>query len=250
MVVVGGGPVGYCTALGLASHGVPVVLIEADDSVCFGSRAICISRRSLEIVERLGALDGFLDDGLPWTGGRSYYRDTEVLHFTMPQDENQKLPPMVNLAQYSIEQILLERAEAQPELIDIRWQTRVTGDRGARRWRAADARHAAKATTRSTPTGWWPPTAGAASCARRSACKLQGTSYEGRYVIVDILLDSHARPSGWPTSTRRATPARPCWCTSSPTTSGASTTSCATARTPTRPSSPRTSCRASRACSR
>src|SRR6478735_5014923 len=55
VVVVGGGPVGYTTALGLASHGVPVVLIEADDSVCSGSRAICISRRSLEIVERLGA---------------------------------------------------------------------------------------------------------------------------------------------------------------------------------------------------
>ena len=47
VVVVGGGPVGYCTALGLAAHGVPVVLIEADDSVCVGSRAICISRRSL-----------------------------------------------------------------------------------------------------------------------------------------------------------------------------------------------------------
>ena len=50
VVVVGGGPVGYSTALGLANHGVPVVLIEADDSVCSGSRAICISRRSLEIV--------------------------------------------------------------------------------------------------------------------------------------------------------------------------------------------------------
>ena len=49
VVVVGGGPVGYCTALGLANHGVPVVVLEADDSVCFGSRAICISRRSLEI---------------------------------------------------------------------------------------------------------------------------------------------------------------------------------------------------------
>ena len=60
VVVVGGGPVGYCTALGFASYGVPVVLVEADDSVCFGSRAICISRRSLEIVERLGAIDRFL----------------------------------------------------------------------------------------------------------------------------------------------------------------------------------------------
>src|SRR4029453_12662408 len=111
VVVVGGGPVGYCSALGLANHGVPVVLLEADDSVCFGSRAICISRRSLEIAERLGALPGFLKVGLPWTGGRSYYRGTEVLHFRMPADDNQKLPPMVNLAQYSIEQILLDRAK-------------------------------------------------------------------------------------------------------------------------------------------
>ena len=98
VVVLGGGPVGYCTALGLANHGVPVVVLEADDSVCFGSRAICISRRSLEIVERLGALPGFLAEGLPWTGGRSYYRDQEVLHVRMPQDANQKLPPMVNLS--------------------------------------------------------------------------------------------------------------------------------------------------------
>ena len=137
VVIVGGGPVGYCTALGLANHGVPVVVLEADDSVCFGSRAICISRRSLEIVERLGALPGFLHEGLPWTGGRSYYRDQEVLHFLMPQDAHQKLPPMVNLAQYSIEQFLLDACEKRPDLIEIRWQNKLVGvdsrDDGARR---------------------------------------------------------------------------------------------------------------------
>ena len=97
VTIVGGGPVGLALALGLANHGVASVVIEADDRVCFGSRAICISRRSLEIIERLGALQGFQEKGLPWTGGRSYYRDTEVLHFVMPHDENQKLPPMVNI---------------------------------------------------------------------------------------------------------------------------------------------------------
>ena len=127
VVIVGGGPVGLTAALGLATNGVPSVLVEADDSVCFGSRAICISRRSLEIEERLGALPGFLEKGLPWTGGRSFYRDTEVLHFKMPQDENQKLPPMVNLAQYHIEQFLLNTAEQEAELIDIRWQTKLVG---------------------------------------------------------------------------------------------------------------------------
>ncbi len=193
VVVVGGGPVGLTTALGLANHGVPVVLIEADDSVCTGSRAICISRRSLEIMERVGAVEGFKKIGLPWTGGRSYYRDAEVLHFTMPQDENQKLPPMVNLAQYHIEQILLDRAEQHAALIDIRWQTKVT---------AIDAREDGVRLTLSTPQGdyemradWLVAADGGRSFVRESmGMQLQGTSYEGRYVIVDILLDS-ARPT-------------------------------------------------------
>ncbi len=193
VVVVGGGPVGLTTALGLANHGVSCVLIEADDSVCFGSRAICISRRSLEIIDRLGAADGFLKTGLPWTGGRSFYRDTEVLHFRMPQDENQKLPPMVNLAQYHIEQFLLDAAERKADLIDIRWNTRVTALRAG-----ADG----VTLGLSTPKGdyrldadWVVACDGGRSFIRETmGLQLKGTSYEGRYVIVDILLDSE-RPT-------------------------------------------------------
>ncbi|WP_027794021.1 FAD-dependent oxidoreductase [Paraburkholderia acidipaludis] len=193
VTIVGGGPVGLAVALGLARHGVRAVLIEADASVCYGSRAICISRRSLEIVERLGALGGFLAKGLPWTGGRSYYRNDEVLHFQMPQDENQKLPPMVNLAQYHIEQFLLDAAEARADLIDIRWQTKVTAMR-------EDAQGATLQL--STPEGdyeiqtdWLVAADGGRSTIREAlGLKLAGTSYEGRYVIVDILLDSE-RPT-------------------------------------------------------
>ncbi len=169
------------------------MLIEADDSVCSGSRAICISRRSLEIIERLGAADGFLEKGLPWTGGRSFYRDAEVLHFTMPQDENQKLPPMVNLAQYHIEQFLLDAAMKQPDLIDIRWQTRAlsVADNGSGVTLQLD-----------TPDGgyaleadWLLACDGGRSGIRDAlGLQLRGASYEGRYVIVDIALESR-RPT-------------------------------------------------------
>lgn len=189
VVIVGGGPVGLATALGLANYGVPSVLIEADAGVCSGSRAICISRRSLEIIERLGAMKGFLEKGLPWAGGRSFYRDAEVLHFTMPQDENQKLPPMVNLAQYHIEQFLLDAAESKADLIDIRWQTRVTG---------VSARDDGVTLNLSTPGGsydldadWLVASDGGRSAVRDAlGLQLKGTSYEGRYVIVDIELKS------------------------------------------------------------
>jgi len=193
-VVVGAGPVGYTAAIGLAVQGVPVVLIEADDGVCFGSRATCFSRRTLEIMQRLGALQGFLDVGLPWTAGRSFYRDAEVLHFRMPHDEDQKLAPMVNMSQFQIEQILLDRAEELSDLIDIRWQTRVSaidaGDDGVRLALSSPAGDYA------LDADWVVACDGGRSFIREQlGLKFEGTTYEGRYVIVDILLDSD-RPTG------------------------------------------------------
>lgn len=193
VVIVGGGPVGLATALGVANFGVPVVIIEADDSVCVGSRAICVSRRSLEIIERLGALDGFLSEGLAWTGGRSFYREAEVLNFKMHQDENQKLPPMLNLAQYSIEQHLFNAVEAKGDLIDVRWQSKVT---------AIDARSDGVQLTIETPLGsyemdadWVVAADGGRSFVREAlGLQLRGDTYEGRYVIVDIVLDTE-RPT-------------------------------------------------------
>jgi 3-(3-hydroxy-phenyl)propionate hydroxylase len=111
----------------------------------------------------------------------------------MPQDENQKWPPMINLAQYQMEQILLDRAHRMPELIDIRWQARVT---------AVHPLHDRVRLAVSTPLGnyeldadWVVAADGGRSVVRDAlGLTLQGTSYEGRYVIVDISLDSQ-RPT-------------------------------------------------------
>lgn len=187
VVIVGGGPIGLCAALGLANHGIPSVLIEADESVCFGSRAICVSRRSQEILQRLGVLESFTQKGLPWTGGRSYYRNTEVLRFSMPHDDNQKLPPMLNIEQFYIEQFLLDEAERRSDLIDIRWATQLT-----------ELRHHRDGVTLSLDTAkgdytldadWLIAADGGRSHVREQmGLELKGTSYEGRYVIVDIML--------------------------------------------------------------
>ena len=192
VAIVGGGPVGMTLALALARQGVRSVLLEADDSVCTGSRAICISRRSLEIFKRLGVVDGFLQKGLPWTGGRSFYRDAEVFRFAMHQDNEQSLPPMINIAQYQIEQLLLDEIERHSDLIELRWQTRVTGieplpEGGARltlRTGATDIAWTMRA-------DWVVACDGGRSTIREAlGLKLSGTTYEGRYVIVDIELDS------------------------------------------------------------
>jgi 3-(3-hydroxy-phenyl)propionate hydroxylase len=189
VAIAGGGPIGLATALGLAKQGVPSIVIEADNSVCEGSRAICISRRSLQILQRLGVLDAFMAKGLPWTTGRSYYKDQEVLRFSMPHAQSDKLPPMINIAQYHIEQFLLDEARKFPELIDIRWASSVT---------QLQSRTDGVTLTVNNDLGeykldadWLVAADGGQSFIRKSlGLKLEGQAFTGKFVIVDIELHS------------------------------------------------------------
>jgi 3-(3-hydroxy-phenyl)propionate hydroxylase len=200
VAIVGGGPIGLATALGLATRGVACTVIEADDTVCMGSRATCVSRRSLEIIDRLGALGPFLAKGLAWTGGRSFHGETEVFRFAMPHDDTQRLPPMVNLQQYYIEDELLRVAERlndrTPGLVDIRWATRATAlDIGPAGVAIEVENEAGRGTLHAD---WLVACDGGQSFVRRTmGLALEGTAYEGRYVIIDIEL-----PSTHPTERR------------------------------------------------
>lgn len=53
VVVVGAGPVGLAAAIDLGQRGIPVLILDEDDTVSVGSRAICYAKRTLEILDRL-----------------------------------------------------------------------------------------------------------------------------------------------------------------------------------------------------
>lgn len=74
VVIVGAGPVGLATALGLAQRGVKVSVVDGGTSASYGSRATCYSRHTVEICDRLGYGAQVEKRALGWVGGRSYYQ--------------------------------------------------------------------------------------------------------------------------------------------------------------------------------
>src|SRR3954463_2741178 len=50
-IIVGAGPVGLATAIDLAQQGITTLLLDDDDRLSTGSRAICFAKRTLEIFD-------------------------------------------------------------------------------------------------------------------------------------------------------------------------------------------------------
>ena len=165
VVVVGAGPVGLSAAIDLAQQGVPVVLLDDDNRLSTGSRAICFAKRTLEIFDRLGCGQRMVDKGVTWNLGKVFFHDEPVYGFNLLPEAGHQRPAFINLQQYYVEGYLFERARALPNL-EIRWKHQVTGTRADGGRRVADRRHARRASTGSAATGWSRPTARAARSAR------------------------------------------------------------------------------------
>ncbi|MGB5559968.1 MAG: FAD-dependent monooxygenase [Paracoccaceae bacterium] len=124
VVVVGAGPIGLALAIELANHGVGSVVLDDNDMVSAGSRAICWSKRSLEILDRLGVGDRCVEKGVTWKMGRTFRGEQEVFNFDLLPEGGHKMPAFVNLQQYYVEEFLIERAQGI-DLIDLRFRNRV-----------------------------------------------------------------------------------------------------------------------------
>ena len=126
IAIVGAGPVGLATAIDLAQNGVEVVLLDDDDRLSTGSRAICFAKRTLEIFDRLGCGDAMVAKGVGWSRGRVFHRDSEIYAFDLLPESGHSRPAFINLQQYYVEGFLYERARKLQNL-DMRWRHRVAG---------------------------------------------------------------------------------------------------------------------------
>ena len=126
VVVVGAGPVGLSLAIDLAQRGQAVVLLDDADRIGDGSRAICFSKRSLEVWDRLGVARRMVDKGVVWKVGKVFLGRDMLYQFDLLPEDGHKMPAFINLQQYYAESYLVDRVQELPA-IDLRWRNKVTG---------------------------------------------------------------------------------------------------------------------------
>lgn len=195
VVIVGAGPIGVAAALDLANYGVASVVLDDNNVVSVGSRAICWSKRSLEVLDRLGVGEACVEKGVTWKVGRTFHRATEVFNFDLLPEAGHKMPAFVNLQQYYVEEYLVEAALKNP-LIDLRFKNRVTGVSQV----AEQARVEVE-----TPDGSYALEAnyvlacdGARSPVRQMlGLEFEGVLFEERFLIADIEMEAATPSERW-----------------------------------------------------
>ena len=195
VAVVGAGPIGLAAAIDLAQQGVPVVLLDNDDTLSTGSRAICFAKRTLEIFDRLGCGQRMVDKGVRWNVGRVFLRDEQVYTFDLLPETGHRRPAFINLQQYYVEGYLAERA-AEFDNIDIRWKNEVVGVE----------QHADRATlTIATPDGRYALDAryvvaadGPRSAMRKAlGQESHGRTFKDRFLIADVKMKAPFPAERW-----------------------------------------------------
>ncbi|MCP1200303.1 FAD-dependent oxidoreductase [Notoacmeibacter sp. MSK16QG-6] len=129
VIVIGGGPVGMAAALELGLKGIETLVLDDHEGVGQGSRAICFSKRCLEIAHRLGAAGPMMEKGVEWSLGRVFHGEREVFEFNLLPEEGHRFPAFINLQQPYFEKYLVERirqAQAEGVPIEIRGRNKVT----------------------------------------------------------------------------------------------------------------------------
>ncbi|MTI16153.1 FAD-dependent oxidoreductase [Rhodobacteraceae bacterium RKSG542] len=199
VVVVGAGPIGLAAAIDLAMQDVAVVVVDDNDKVSWGSRAVCYAKRPLEILDRLGCGDQFVDTGVQWNIGKVFFDERQVYQFDLLPEEGHKRPAFINLQQYYLEQFLVERVtelQEQGKPIEIRGRNKVVGVENGDGFATV---------TLETPEGpykleadWVIACDGAASPIRQMLdLDFKGRIFEDNFLIADVVMDAEFPTERW-----------------------------------------------------
>ncbi|WP_066332393.1 FAD-dependent oxidoreductase [Azohydromonas lata] len=194
VVIVGAGPVGLTAALDCRLHGIPVVVLDDDNTVSVGSRGLCYAKRALEILDRVGVGEPVVDKGVGWNVGRTFFGEGEVFNFDLLPAADHKRPGMVNLQQYYLEQFQVERCKEMG--VEIRWKNKVVsvapeGDKVTLQVETPDGVYALE-------TDWLIVCDGARSPVRNLlGLDIDGKIFMDRFLIADVIMKAQFPAERW-----------------------------------------------------
>jgi len=195
VVVVGAGPVGLGAALDLQAQGVPVLLLDEDDTVSIGSRGVCYAKRALEILDRYGVGEAVCAKGVSWNVGRTFFREEEVYNFNLVPEPDHHRPGMVNLQQYYLEEYMAARAAALPG-IELRWKNKVVSV--ARTGSTVTLKVETEDGIYTVETDWLIAADGARSPIRRMlGLEVEGKIFMDRFLIADVVMKADFPSERW-----------------------------------------------------
>jgi 3-(3-hydroxy-phenyl)propionate hydroxylase len=195
VVIIGAGPIGLTQALDLAYRGVPTVILDDNNTVSIGSRAVCYAKRPLEIWDRLGVGEEFAAKGVQWKVGKVFFRDELAYSFDLLPEEQHKMPAMINYQQYHLEERLV-RACDESALVDLRWKHKLL---------AIEQTDEVATLTIETPDGifkleaeWVVAADGANSDTRRMiGADFTGQFFQDRFLIADVVMKAAFPTERW-----------------------------------------------------
>ncbi|WP_172664120.1 FAD-dependent oxidoreductase [Demequina rhizosphaerae] len=184
VIVVGAGPVGMATALGLAHHGVPCVLVERHAEPTAGSKAFGVWGRTLETLEAWGLAERLLAAGDPRVAVAPVAVETGEPIFTVDFSAlaaESAMPGLLIIPQSATEALLREAVAESPLVRVVHGEvTEVRQD------------DAAVAVAVASPDGDWTtlraPYAVGADGSRSIVRESQGVRHRGRILDADLLV--------------------------------------------------------------
>ena len=195
VVIIGAGPVGLTLALDLARQGIRIVLLDDDDKLSAGSRAICFAKRTLEIFDRLGVGEAMVAKGVSWNVGKVFCKDNYVYTFNLLGEDGHRRPAFINLQQYYVEGFLCDAVLQLPN-IDVRWNNKTV---------AVDNRTDGVSLTVESPDGNYSLTAdyviacdGSRSSVRKAlGLESKGQTFRDRFLIADVKMAAKFPTERW-----------------------------------------------------
>ena len=195
VVVIGAGPIGLTAALDFGKRGIATVVLDDNDTVSVGSRAVCYAKRPLEIWDRLGCGERMVEKGVSWNVGKVFFGDDLRYTFNLLPEADHKMPAMINLQQYYLEEFMIEECKALPD-VELRWKHKVVG---------IEQKEDHAVLTVETPDGvfkmeaeWVVACDGANSDTRKLVgADFTGHFFQDRFLIADIVMKAEFPTERW-----------------------------------------------------